>query len=253
MKLSEKMIRAGWVIKREKNGSFIVYGSGSQEYHYDAQRNRWSENLQTIELSLEQDLGENSIENDSALTSPIVVSSRLTAMNHTKNISQPVQYLCQEALVGGKSILHLGTGMDRFATDGLLKAGCRCVSDYDPNFFPDRSVLDKRYDIVMAHYVLNILPPDDRRKVYHLINQTLVNRGFAYITVQGIWPVEHKYDIIKPQEDGYLIKTGFNQTFRKGYSEEELLREIRAELGGNPRVLTSFYSNTLAVWRKNEI
>lgn len=251
MKLSEKMINAGWVIKRERNGSFTVYGSGAQEYRFDAQKKSWSEPLQTIELSLEQDLGDFLKENSAAGKSPLVISSRLTALNHTKQLSQPVRYLCQKGLPAGKSILHLGTGMDRFAEDALMKAGCTSVFDYDPNFFPDTSVLENKYDIVMAHYVLNILPPEDRRKVYDLIFKTLHRGGSAYMTVQGVWPVEHKYDILKPLEDGYLIKTGFNITFRKGYSEEEFLREIKAELGGNPKVLTTFYSNTLAVWKKN--
>ena len=48
----------------------------------------------------------------------------------------------------------------------------------------------------MAHYVLNILPPVDRKQVYTLIKQTLNDSGRAYLTVQGIWPVEHKYEIL---------------------------------------------------------
>jgi len=246
------MICAGWAISREKNGSFTVYGSASQKFRYDARQNRWSEDLQTIELSLEQDLDENTEGNDFTGKYPFVVSSRLTALDHSKNLSQPVRYLCQEGLVSGKSILHLGTGLDRYAKDALLQAGSSTVADYDPNFYPDTSVLAQHYDIVMAHYVLNILPPVDRKKVYHTISKTLINGGVAYMTVQGVWPVEHKYDIIKALEDGYLIKSGFNSTFRKGYSSEELLREILSELGGHSRVITTFYSNTMAVWRKNE-
>jgi len=107
-----------------------------------------------------------------------------------------------------------------------------------------------QYDIVMAHYVLNILPPKDRHEVYRLINCTLQERGIAYITVQGLWPVQNKYEIIRPLDDGYLIRTGYNTTFRKGYSSDELLREISSELGGYPRLLTTFYSNTLASWTK---
>ena len=250
MKLSEKMISAGWVVQRERDGSFRVYGSSMQEFRYDAGSGMWSDDLSTIELSLEQDLAAADSSENSQRNSPSVISSRLTALNHTKQISQPVRYLCQEGFVSGKTVLHLGTGMDRFAGEALLKAGSLEVMDYDPNFYPDPSVLERQYDIVMAHYVLNILPPADRRQVYKVIDKTLCAGGEAYMTVQGVWPVEHKYEIIRPLEDGYLIRTGYNTTFRKGYSSEELLREIQAELGDHARILTTFYSNTLGAWTK---
>ena len=250
MKLSEKMIKAGWVINHDRDGSFTVYGSGMQEYRYDSRTESWSKDLHTIELLLEQDLEENDSVESCPWKTPFVISSRLTALNHTKQTSQPVRYLCQKGLVSEKTVLQLGTGMDRFAGDALIKAGCRNVTDYDPNFYPDPSVLDRQYDIVMAHYVLNILPPEDRRQVYRLIAKTLRDGGSAYLTVQGLWPVEHKYEIIRPLEDGYLIKTGYNTTFRKGYSSEELLKEIKSELGGAARLMTTFYSNTLASWTK---
>lgn len=250
MRLSERMIKAGWVVTRDRNGSFTVYGSGMQEYRYDSRTESWSEDLHTIELLLEQDLEVNASVKSYPWKSPFVISSRLTALNHTKQTSQPVRYLCQEGLVSEKTVLHLGTGMDRFAGDALIKAGCRNVTDYDPNFCPDPSVLDRQYDIVMAHYVVNILPPEDRRLVYRLIAKTLRDGGNSYLTVQGLWPVEHKYEIIRRIEDGYLIRTGYNTTFRKGYSSEELLKEIKSELGGTARLITTFYSNTLASWTK---
>jgi len=88
------------------------------------------------------------------------------------------------------------------------------VTDYDPNFCPDPSVLDRQYDIVMAHYVVNILPPEDRRQVYRLIAKTLRDGGSAYLTVQGLWPVEHKYEILRRIADGYLIRTGIRHSER---------------------------------------
>jgi len=180
MRLSERMIKAGWVVNRDRNGSFTVYGSGMQEYRYDSRTDSWSEDLHTIELLLEQDLEANASVKSYPWKTPFVISSRLTALNHTKQTSQPVRYLCQEGLVSEKTVLHLGTGMDRFAGDALIKAGCRNVTDYDPNFCPDPSVLDRQYDIVMAHYVINILPPADRRQVYRLIAKTLRDGGNSY-------------------------------------------------------------------------
>ncbi|MCK4603581.1 MAG: hypothetical protein KAU41_02650 [Deltaproteobacteria bacterium] len=144
----------------------------------------------------------------------------------------------------------MGTGLDNLAKQLLIESGCAEVADYDPNFYPDTSVLERQYGAVIANYVLNIVPLDDRKDIYKLIKDALKKNGIAYLTVQGIWPVKNKYKIIKEYEDGYLIKTGYNTTFRKGYSKEEFLKEIKQILGGNPRLITMFYSNPFVQWVK---
>ncbi|MFA6815946.1 MAG: class I SAM-dependent methyltransferase [Lentisphaeria bacterium] len=246
MKLSEKMIQAGWVIAKQSDNSFVVYGSHNRMFSYNPTTKMWSVGVEEIEKEVDKDL--EIIEQGKR--SPITSSSRLTALNHTRQSSQPVRYICSKGLAKGKSVLHWGTGLDRFAKQDLLDSGCLSVADYDPNFYPDSSVLKKKYDIVMAHYVLNILPPKVRHQVYQLMSRTLNPGGIIYLTVQGVWPVMNKYNIIKAFEDGYLIKTGLNQTFRKGYESIDLVNEIQHELGGQATVLSMFYSNTLISWKK---
>ena len=90
----------------------------------------------------------------------MTTASRLTALSHTRQSSEPIRIICRDKLAAHKTVLHFGTGMDRFATSDLLKSGCLEVVDYDPNFYPDPSVFKKKYDVVIANYVLNILPPE---------------------------------------------------------------------------------------------
>ncbi|MFO7889911.1 MAG: class I SAM-dependent methyltransferase [bacterium] len=246
MKLSEKMHKVGWSITQKKNGDFCVYAANGITYTYSKSTDTWSEPVENIETELDKQLKE--IEENKR--SPFISASRMTALYHSKNASQPVKWLCQKKILQGKSVLHLGTGLDNPAKSLLLESGCAEVADYDPNFYPDTRVLEKQYDAVIANYVLNIVPPEDREDIYTLIKDTLKINGTAYLTVQGIWPVEHNYKIIKKYTDGYLIKTGFNTTFRKGYTKEEFLKEIKQELGGTPRVITMFYSNTFVKWVK---
>lgn len=249
MKLSVKMIQAGWVINKNPDRSFVVYGPLNQTFYYNSETTTWSDEKNSaidIEKKVDEDLEKITQGN----RSPISSSSRLTALDHTKHSSQPVRYICSKRLVEGKSVLHLGTGLDRFAKQDLLASGCLSVADYDPNFYPDSSVLKKKYDIVMAHYVLNILPSKVRHQVYQLIDRSLNPEGMVYVTVQGVWPVMNKYEIIEPFEDGYLIKTGLNQTFRKGYESLDIINEIQTELGGQAHILSMFYSNTLISWEK---
>lgn len=246
MKLSEKMHKAGWSITREKNGNFCVYAGDGIQYTYHTATDTWLEPVEEIEAELDRQLQEIS-ENKRSF---FISASRMTSLYHSKNASQPVRYLCQKKLLENKSVLHLGTGLDIPAKKQLLASGCAEVADYDPNFYPDTRVLEKQYDAVIANYVLNIVPPEDRQHIYHLIKDTLKKNGTAYLTVQGVWPVENKYKIIKAYEDGYLIKTGYNTTFRKGYTKEEFLKEIQQILGGCPCLITMFYSNPFVQWAR---
>lgn len=246
MKLSQKMLKAGWSITKEKDGNFCVYASDGIKYTYLTATDSWIEPVEEIEAELNRQLKEIS-ENK---RSPFISASRMTSLYHSKNASQPIKLLCKKRLLQGKSVLHLGTGLDNLAKQLLIESGCAEVADYDPNFYPDTSVLERQYGAVIANYVLNIVPLDDRKDIYKLIKDTLKKNGIAYLTVQGIWPVKNKYKIIKEYEDGYLIKTGYNTTFRKGYSKEEFLKEIKQILGGNPRLITMFYSNPFVQWVK---
>lgn len=238
------MLKAGWNIIYEKNGSYTIFGSNAQQYTFIPATNKWSAPPEAIEQSLDKDLEQIRLKKTSAIT----IASRLTALAHSRQSSEPIRIICRDRLAEHKSVLHLGTGKDQFAKSDLLKSGCLEVVDFDPNFYPDPAVFKKKYDVVIANYVLNILPMEERHKVYLLIRDTLKDMGTAYLTVQGIWPVEHKYQIIERYQDGYLIKTGFNTTFRKGYTPDAFFEEIKQEIKGRPRLIKMVYSNTFVSW-----
>ncbi|HMB01432.1 MAG TPA: class I SAM-dependent methyltransferase [Spirochaetota bacterium] len=246
MKLAREMVKAGWCITKEKDGNFTVYAANSLKFSYNTAAGTWSVPGNEIRSLLQKEL--KLIARKKA--SPFISASRMTALNHSKNVSQPVKMICREKLLKDKDVLHLGTGLDRFANEKLLASGCAAISDYDPNFYPDKTVLKKQYDAVIANYVLNIVPPPDRKKIYQLIDRTLKPGGSAYLTVQGVWPVEHKYPVIRRYADGYLIKSGYNVTFRKGYTAAEFIKEIKSFLGGKPCLITKFYSNSFVRWDK---
>jgi len=246
MKLSARMIEAGWNIVPGRDGSYTVHASKARECTFSPATGRWSVPLERLEQALETDREQIASHTRSAM----VTASKLTALAHTRQSSQPLRLLCGKGLVKGRTVLHLGAGREYVARKDLMAAGAQEVADYDPNFYPDEQVLEREYDVVIASYVLNILPPDERHETYRCIERCLKTGGTAYLTVQGVWPVEHKYKIIGRHADGYLIQTGYNTTFRKGYGSEVFLEEIRRVLGGKPEVVRMFYSNTLAAWTK---
>ncbi|WP_462324594.1 methyltransferase domain-containing protein [Desulfoplanes sp.] len=242
-KLSETMKRVGWIIEPRKDGSWTVHASGARDYVFQLGFG-WSVPLEEIEAALDADV--KALE--AGELDPSRTLSRVTALNHTRNPSQPVVRICKDGLVAGKRILHLGTGLDRFARKTLLGAGAVLVNDYDPNFFPDRSVLEETYDVVVCNYVLNILPPAERKRVYADIATCTGASGRAYLCVQGKWPVQNRHRIVGTFADGYVIQDGPTFHFRKGYDPEEFLAEIRSSMDGTARVMCMFYSNTLAEW-----
>jgi hypothetical protein len=240
------MRKAGWSIVKNKNGDFKVYDADGTKYTYFAATGNWSRPLEAIEARLDQELTEIAEGRRSSFTA----ASRSTALFHSKNASQPIKWLAQKGTLRGKTVLHLGTGLDNPAKGVLLDSGCAEVADYDPNFYPDTIVLDREYDALIANYVLNIVPPAERREIYTQIRSSLKEGGCAYLTVQGVWPVKNKYKIIGEHQDGYLIQTGYNLTFRKGYAKQEFLDEIKAHLGGSPSLISMFYSNPFVQWVK---
>jgi len=245
--LSDKMKKAGWPIVREKQGGWIVYASQAREYRYDT-ASGWSTPQADITVALEKDL--QAIEQ--GRLSAIRTLSRTTALNHTRNPSQPVVRICKDGRVKKKRVLHLGTGLDRFAKNALLKAGAVSVDDYDPNFYPDRSVLNSTYDVVLCNYVLNILIPTERQLVYDDIAACTDPQGAAYLCVQGKWPVLNKHTVVRAYADGYVIRDSSVPTFRKGYDTQDLIDEVCRILHGTAELVCMFYSNSLVQWRPEE-
>lgn len=243
---SDKMKKAGWQIVHEKDGSWTVFASQAREYHYNTTLG-WSTQKEEIKVALEKDLQEI----EKGKLSALRTLSRTTALDHSKNPSQPVVKICNDGLIEGKRVLHLGTGLDRFAKDALLKAGALSVIDYDPNFYPDRSVLDDSYDVVICNYVLNILTPKERRLVYEDIAACTNLQGCAYICTQGKWPVLNRHKIVRKYEDGYVVKDSSVPTFRKGYDTQELIDEVCQNLHGSAKLVCMFYNNSLIQWCPN--
>lgn len=241
--LSERMQKAGWPVVHEKDGSWTVYASKARVYHYYPSSG-WSVPEDEVSAALDSDLQEIA-QGD---LDPIRTLSRTTALNHSRNPSQPVVRICGDGRVRGKRVLHLGTGLDRFAREALLKAGATLVNDYDPNFYPDRAVLAFKYDVVLCNYVLNILPPQERRLVYKDIAACTDTQGTAYICVQGKWPVLNRHRVVGEFADGYVIRDSSVPTFRKGYDPQECVDEICHVLHGTADVVCMFYSNSLVQW-----
>ncbi len=143
----------------------------------------------------------------------IEMSSR-TAINR-KRPSYPLLISLSHGLIKGLVIDYgCGHGAD---VKYLNSIGYKAVG-YDPNFFPDRSVLkDSFYDTALNFYVLNVVFPETRIQILKDIKRILKSGGSIVVAVRD---VSEKIEG-KEYLDGVMTA---KNTFQKTFTDSELIK-----------------------------
>lgn len=105
--------------------------------------------------------------------------SHLTAISR-KTLSLPSAFLAYDLGVipahgEGKSGLDFGCGKGQ-------DASFLAFDKYDPHFFPN--LPDKKYDLILCNYVLNVVGEDEGQEIINQISLLLKPTGTAFITVR---------------------------------------------------------------------
>jgi len=137
-----------------------------------------------------------------------------------KAVSRPTRTLLSSGRIPkGASVLNHGSG--RANADGAaLAAASSEYAEYDPNHAPNPDALERRYDVVVSNYVLNVLPPEIRKLAWQDIART--TGGTAYITVRSTG--DKAIYKGKKFKDGYKMATG---AFQKPYTAADLQKEAK--------------------------
>jgi SAM-dependent methyltransferase len=149
-----------------------------------------------------------------------------------KEPSAPLIDLLQTDLIHGDVLDYGGgKGMDFL----FLKFMKKKTFYWDPNFMRTKVgkdslfvpfdcnyydfYKDKKFDTVLVTYVLNVLPPVERKQVIDHVLSILKPKGVAIFTVRGL------KDKISgtPYKDGVLTKKG---TFQRLFNAEQLKEQI---------------------------
>jgi diadenosine tetraphosphate (Ap4A) HIT family hydrolase len=93
--------------------------------------------------------------------------------------SFPTRFLFENNLLKGK-ILDFGCGLGE-DVKFLLEKGFETTA-YDKHYFPDYP--QEKYDIILCHYVLNVLLPEEQTTVLMEISQLIQEGGRAFFTVR---------------------------------------------------------------------
>lgn len=137
-----------------------------------------------------------------------------------KAISAPTQKLLSSGRIPqGASVFNHGSGKATADAAALSNAAAE-YAEYDPNHAPNPEALERRYDVVISNYVINVLPPDIRKNVWEDIART--TGGVAYVTVRSTG--DKSIYKGKKHKDGYIMSRG---TFQKPYTAQALKREAK--------------------------
>jgi hypothetical protein len=155
----------------------------------------------------------------------IAVSAK-TAIHRTKP-SMPTSRLVGDGRIRG-SVINLGKGRS-VADAEAMKAAAVEYAEYDPNFAPDRTTLERKYETVVSNYVLNVLPPFVRAVAWETVREATGEDGTAYVTVRGNDKSISGVTFL----DGVRTSIG---TFQKAYTIDALISEARKRFK-NVRIL----------------
>ena len=154
-----------------------------------------------------------------------MLSTEVLAAKRTA-ISRKIASLPMRLIVDSEDLcgcgLHFGCGKDHMGTAILHKMPeVTVVMEYDPNFADYPEMLESKYDFVISNYVLNVLPPKERKCAIKQLLNCMKKEGVAYITVRA-----EGQPIIKGKStyDGYRTSIG---TFQKIFTIVDLKRELR--------------------------
>ena len=172
-----------------------------------------------------------------------------TAMART-GPSAPVQHLRAHApqLLRGR-LLDFGSGRGADAT--ALRA-----TPYDPHH-PDAAVRKRptgTFDTVLGVYVLNVLPKAERHAALRAAAGYVTRGGHLVLAVRPQADVAATVTDWSRNGDGHQLvgEDGARDRFQRGYTPNQLAREVRAVLGDTftPVPLPALPGSVVGVWRR---
>jgi len=146
--------------------------------------------------------------------------SKRTAIKRDK-LPLPSRIALERELIRG-IVLNFGAGKDKLTKiEALKNKSVIACSNYDINDgFPSKFHRLLFFDTIICSYVLNVLPPEERREMIEHMKLYGANGARFLIAVRTDFP-RKKW---KKHKDGYITGSG---TFQKIYNKLKITRELR--------------------------
>jgi len=104
--------------------------------------------------------------------------------------------------------------------------------NFKPTYLNPEEIPAESANKVVNMNVLNVLPPELRDQAVLGIGKSLKPGGSAIINVRPKTDVDSAKNKIK-SEDGWIVGTGEERTFQKGFTQQELQEYVQETLGNN--------------------
>ncbi len=136
----------------------------------------------------------------------------------------------------GETVLDYGAGLG-LGSQKARDMGANVLTfepfpkeDFIPDFTDPRDVPPSVADKIVNMNVLNVLPKALRDEAVATIGKALKDNGEAIINTRGVNEVNSAKNKIK-SEDGWIVGTGAERTWQKGFSTKELQEYVASILG----------------------
>lgn len=136
----------------------------------------------------------------------------------------------------GDEVLDYGAGLGLGADAAKLRGANVATFEpmpqkgFEPTYLNPDDIPEESATKILNMNVLNVLPPEERAKAVLTIGKTLKPGGSAVINVRPATDVNAAKNKIK-SEDGWIIGTGEERTFQKGFTQKELKEYVQETLG----------------------
>ncbi len=134
-------------------------------------------------------------------TKPVETGKHHPTATARQEAAAPLRDYVDTHPVLGKRILYHGVGRDLAGAKLLARGDANDVEVYDPHH-PDEAVRAEpkgKYDQIHSHYTLNVVDPDEGKKVLTHIHSKLRNGGEAIVSVRRDLPLGK---LLKAEDDG---------------------------------------------------
>ena len=140
----------------------------------------------------------------------------------------------------GDEVLDYGAGLGLGADAAALR-GARVSTfeplpqgEFKPTYMTPDEVPAESADKVLNMNVLNVLPREDRDKAVLTIGKALKPGGSAIVNVRPESDIKAAKTAVKADDEGgFIMGTGKERTYQKGFTQKELRQYLQETLGDN--------------------
>ncbi|WFB37301.1 hypothetical protein P3T73_05945 [Kiritimatiellota bacterium B12222] len=239
---SKQMLAAGWVLKKISPTHWQV--SSPQGNAFEWMAGSWTP--QESELIAELKETEQAIRENRY--SPFLGTCQLSASEHDNTAALLTQWLCQQKLIKGHSVLRARVSIDHAGDELLYAAGARRVETLLPPW-PEapHTHCHIPFHLLICEHVADVLPKEDRKHVLPRLITHLKDNAPAYFSFHQLdaLPLDKSH---RSFQDGYIFQQGPHEVFMKPTLPGRAAENLHTILGGFSEEINLLFNEIFCKW-----